>query len=75
MICNYIENDKCNFKLLERLKNRTAEEKLPNKADVEGGAHGLIRLYSQYRWEKAIVFHIFNHQQHINSFNFCEPYF
>ena len=30
------------------LKNRTHEEKLPDKHDVEGGAHGLVRLYSQY---------------------------
>ena len=34
---------------LERLKNRTQEEKLPDKGDVEGGAHGIVRLYSQYR--------------------------
>jgi len=35
---------------LEMLKNRTQEEKLPDKLDVEGGAHGLVRLYSQYTY-------------------------
>ena len=33
----------------ESLKNRTTDEKLPDKHDIEGGAHGLIRLWSQYR--------------------------
>ena len=33
----------------ESLKNRTNDEKLPDKHDIEGGAHGLIRLWSQYR--------------------------
>ena len=38
-----------NFNISEELKNRTANEKLPDNHDIEGGAHGLVRLWSQYR--------------------------
>ena len=34
---------------LESIKSRTKEEKLPDRFDIEGGAHGIVRLYSQYR--------------------------
>jgi len=35
---------------LESIKSRTKEEKLPDRFDIEGAAHGIVRLYSQYRY-------------------------
>jgi hypothetical protein len=34
---------------LESLKDRETHQKLPDEYDVQGGAHGLVRLHSLYR--------------------------
>ena len=38
-----------NVSLSELLKDRTTDQKLPTMDDIDGGAHGIVRLYSQYR--------------------------
>jgi len=43
------------FSFADKLKNRELQ-KLPSRLDIDGAAHGLVRLYSLYQEQWFLTF-------------------